>query len=216
LPRRYYRNSLVALRRAVDSWRRADVDFAIHFGDIVDGFQPRDGSVQAINDVLGALDRLQKPHYHMLGNHCLYNLPRPVLNKMLDIPDADGGGSYYAFSPHPGVRIIVLDGYDISILGWPEGHPHRELAKALLDKHNPSEDKNNPELMEGNGKRFVMFGGGVSEAQLAWLKAELQQAKAGDQTVSGRCVCLVLCSAAVASAAVLQTGMAAAAAVGRG
>jgi hypothetical protein len=43
---RYYRNALVALQRAVSSdWVPAKVDFGIHFGDIVDGFQARDGQV---------------------------------------------------------------------------------------------------------------------------------------------------------------------------
>ena len=42
---------------------------------------------------------------------------------------AAGGGeagqppqhSYYTFQPAPGWRFIMLDGYDVSILGWPPG-----------------------------------------------------------------------------------------------
>jgi len=37
---RYYRSSLVCLRGAVEGWRGAGVDFAIHLGDIIDGFNP--------------------------------------------------------------------------------------------------------------------------------------------------------------------------------
>jgi hypothetical protein len=41
---RYYRNSLVATRRAVaEGWEPAGVQFGIHFGDILDGFQPKVG-----------------------------------------------------------------------------------------------------------------------------------------------------------------------------
>lgn len=41
---RYYRNALLALDRAVAAWKEAgDLDFAIHFGDILDGFQPKVG-----------------------------------------------------------------------------------------------------------------------------------------------------------------------------
>lgn len=47
--------------------------------------------------------------------------------------------SYYSYSPAPGWTFLVLDGYDISLLGWPPGHPHHELAAALLDEHNPNE-----------------------------------------------------------------------------
>lgn len=39
---RYYRNSLVATQRAVvEGWAQAGVQFGIHFGDILDGFQPK-------------------------------------------------------------------------------------------------------------------------------------------------------------------------------
>lgn len=39
---RYYRNSLTATRRAVEQgWVPAGVHFGIHFGDILDGYQPK-------------------------------------------------------------------------------------------------------------------------------------------------------------------------------
>lgn len=47
--------------------------------------------------------------------------------------------SFYAFEPHPHWRFIVLDGYDVSVLGWPPGHPLHEEAQAILNKHNPNE-----------------------------------------------------------------------------
>ena len=36
--------------------------------------------------------------------------------------------SYYTFSPRPGGRVIALDGYQVSVLGWPPGHPQHEAA----------------------------------------------------------------------------------------
>lgn len=233
---RYYRNALVALQRAVSSgWVPAGVEFGIHFGDIVDGFQARDGQVcrhasvsvvcvnvprqqlcnlqlcnlmmmmmlvllvalapallyftrqnplaagealvylpclfsnthqrmhpahcccicccsaclqekseQALSDVLQAFSQLPHPTYHMLGNHCLYNLPRARLNKrlgitpLLDPAAAAEGASYYAFSPHPTWLFVVLDAYDVSLLGWPDSHPRHLQAEALLAQHNPN------------------------------------------------------------------------------
>ena len=39
---RFYRNALTGLQRAVDRWKlQGDLEFAIHFGDILDGFQPK-------------------------------------------------------------------------------------------------------------------------------------------------------------------------------
>lgn len=49
------------------------------------------------------------------------------------------GASYYAFSPHPDWRFLALDAYDLSMLGWPPGHPNHEAARAILDEKNPNE-----------------------------------------------------------------------------
>jgi manganese-dependent ADP-ribose/CDP-alcohol diphosphatase len=39
---RFYRNSLTATRRAVvEGWAPAGCQFGIHFGDILDGYQPK-------------------------------------------------------------------------------------------------------------------------------------------------------------------------------
>lgn len=42
-------------------------------------------------------------------------------------------------SPHPRWRIIVLDGYDVSVLGWPVDHPLHQQAVRTLDQFNPHE-----------------------------------------------------------------------------
>ena len=46
-------------------------------------------------------------------------------------------------------RFVVLDGYDISILGWPPEHPHRAKALKILSENNPNEDKNSPNGLDG-------------------------------------------------------------------
>lgn len=45
------------------------------------------------------------------------------------------------------------------------------------------QNKNNPENHEGIARRFVMFGGGISSDQLAWLKQQLHSAKQDGQQV---------------------------------
>lgn len=47
-------------------------------GDILDGYHPKGESEAALEALKGIFDSLQKPHWHMIGNHCLYNLPREV------------------------------------------------------------------------------------------------------------------------------------------
>jgi len=44
------------------------------------------------------------------------------------------------FSPGPEHRIVVLDGYDISAIGWPRGHPKTLQALEFLGKKNPNSD----------------------------------------------------------------------------
>lgn len=55
-----------------------------------------------------------------------------------DIPGI-AEASYYSFSPHPEWRLVMLDAFDVSMLGWPAGHPNHEAAHAILDEHNPNE-----------------------------------------------------------------------------
>lgn len=133
---RYYRASLAGLRRAVTAWQQQEVEFAVQCGDIIDGFNPKEQSETAMQTVLDEFAKLQKPVYHMIGNHCLYNLPRKRLNECLSIHSK---ASYYSFSPHKAWRFVVIDGYDVSMLGWPEGHPLHTEAKAILDEKNVNE-----------------------------------------------------------------------------
>jgi len=198
---RYYRHALVAAQRAIDAFKLADVDMAIHLGDIVDYHNVQGGtSEQALQAAINCFDSLGKPVLHCIGNHCLYNAPRPVLNSLLGIDDhkesvasLSGHHSYFMFRPpvpHPGFRFVVLDGYDVSFLGWPAGHELHETAVSILNEKNPNEDKNSNIGLQGLDKRFVKFGGGISKQQLAWFATELQESRAaGDRVI----VCCHLC-----------------------
>lgn len=53
-------------------------------------------------------------------------------------PDPSLPHSHYTFGPCPGWRVIVIDGYDISLLGWPPGHPKHEEAVQILAERNPN------------------------------------------------------------------------------
>jgi hypothetical protein len=105
---RFYRHSLESLHRAVDAWnRRGGLAFAIHFGDIVDGKCPKDKTRIAFDSVLSEFKAFRGgPVYHMIGNHCLYNLPRPELNQLLGIPRSTDSDSYYSFTPYPGFCLL--------------------------------------------------------------------------------------------------------------
>lgn len=181
---RFYRHALEVLNRAVANWNGLGrVKFVMHFGDLVDGLSKEDSHV-AFEKVLAGFNAFHGGSvYHMIGNHCLYNLPRVELNKLFKIPPSSDERSYYEFSPYPGFRFVVLDGYDISVLGWPEEHPNAQMAIRLLDRINPNEDKNSPIGLKGDMARFVMFNGGLGNDQLSWLDNVLRTASGSNEKI---------------------------------
>lgn len=184
---RYYRHSILVLQRAVKKWNDLQkLSFAVNFGDIVDGFCPKDQSLNAVKKVVSAFEKFNGPIYHMIGNHCLYNLPREELLPLLKIPGHDGS-AYYDFSPIPGYRFVVLDAYDISAIGWPKDHPKTIEALRLLKEKNPNADKNSPVGLEGLERRFLMFNGAVGKEQLQWLDNVLRDATNSKQMVIISC-----------------------------
>ncbi|KAL8057294.1 hypothetical protein ABFX02_04G175400 [Erythranthe guttata] len=89
---RYYRH--------MKSWNHQNLKFAINFGDIVDGFCPKDQSLTSINE----FRLFNGPTYHMIGNHCLNNLSRDKLLPLLNIRNPNSL-AYYEFSPIPEFNI---------------------------------------------------------------------------------------------------------------
>ncbi|KAK8511667.1 hypothetical protein V6N13_029269 [Hibiscus sabdariffa] len=176
---RYYRHSILVLQRAVQSWNNhKNLSFVINFGDIVDGKCPKDQSLNAVEKVVSEFEKFNGTVYHMIGNHCLYNLPRDKLLPLLKIPNHGSGHAhaYYDFSPTPGYRFVVLDGYDISAIGWPHDHPNTLEALKILSEKNPNSNKNSPEGLDDVDRRFVMFNGAVGNEQIEWLNNVLQDA----------------------------------------
>lgn len=180
---RYYRHSILVLQRAVQNWNNCQkLKFVINFGDIVDGFCPKDQSLNAVKKVISEFNNFNGHVYHMIGNHCLYNLPRHKLLPLLEIPALDRH-AYYDFSPIPEYRFVVLDGYDISAIGWPEDHPNTEKALKFLSEKNPNSEKNSPEGLVNLERRFLKFNGAVGKEQLDWLDRVLHDATNLNQKV---------------------------------
>ncbi|KAJ4772336.1 Manganese-dependent ADP-ribose/CDP-alcohol diphosphatase [Rhynchospora pubera] len=120
--------------------------------------------------------------FHMIGNHCLYNLPRTKLIPLLKIP-SENLHVYDEFSPCPEYHFIVLDAYDFSALGWPGDHKVALEANQFLREKNPNSDKNSPNGLIGVERRFVLFNGAVAKEQLSWLEGTLQDCDQRNQNV---------------------------------
>eukprot|EP00953_Heterococcus_sp_UTEX-ZZ885_P005225 3292-Heterococcus_DN1.PRE.4 len=82
---RYYKNSLKVLAAACEAWNSNKVQFGVHLGDCIDGLCPKTESQTAMTAVVNTFKKYRGHTYHMLGNHCLYNLPRAELNEQLGI-----------------------------------------------------------------------------------------------------------------------------------
>jgi manganese-dependent ADP-ribose/CDP-alcohol diphosphatase len=144
---------------------------------------------------------------HIYGNHELYNLSRKQMGHLLDIPFAqeedDNLVGYFSYLASPtttttdtddnnqndgddnddraksAIRFVVIDSYDISLVGRAPGSSKRNKADALLTANNPNYPKqtNSPQGLHGLQKRFVGFNGAVDQPQLTWLRETLTRAR---------------------------------------
>lgn len=141
---RCYRRSLQLAQVAADDFQARNVNFAIHLGDIVDGIQRSAGAkyggvkgalASALEQAVAAFSRFSAgTTYHVLGNHCLYCYTRERLRERLGMT-GPGDRCYYSFVPHPKLRMIVLDTFDVAVIGNLGHSAEYQEADALLDQH---------------------------------------------------------------------------------
>lgn len=150
---RYYRSSLKLLRNALDAWSQAAAKprFILQLGDVIDGFNKRQGaSEEALDAVLRELSSSPATLHHVWGNHELYNFSRSALLRSRlngSVGAAARAGAdlcAYHFSPAPGFTFVVLDAYDVSPLGRDESSERYRSAMDLIKQHNDNEDLNCP------------------------------------------------------------------------
>ncbi|KAM7382173.1 hypothetical protein PAMA_012841 [Pampus argenteus] len=185
--KRYYRSSLELLRNAQESWSESAPrpEFILQLGDIIDGFNKgHAASDRALDSVLSEFSSSPTEVHHVWGNHEFYNFSRSALlrSKLNSTLRTDGrlsgdqaGGDIYAyhFSPFPGFQFVVLDAYDVSLLGREESSEQYSSAFSLIRQYNNNEDLNCPPAGGGLEQRFTKFNGGFSKEQLDWLDSVL-------------------------------------------
>ncbi|XP_064531657.1 manganese-dependent ADP-ribose/CDP-alcohol diphosphatase isoform X2 [Pseudopipra pipra] len=153
--RRYYRHSLRLLRDAVRAWAAESppIDFVLQLGDSIDGLNARRGEAEgALRQVLEALGRLPVPVHHAWGNHEFYNFSRARLAQSGLCSRPAGGAAgppdglcqAYHCSPAARLRLVVLDAYDLSVLGRDPDSPRYQESLRLLREKNTNEDLNSP------------------------------------------------------------------------
>ncbi|NXF10394.1 ADPRM diphosphatase, partial [Smithornis capensis] len=190
--RRYYRHSLRLLRDAVRAWAAESppIDFVLQLGDSIDGLNARRGEAEgALQQVLEALGRLPVPVHHAWGNHEFYNFSRArLVHSGLCSRPAEGSAGppdrhcqAYQCRLAAGLRLVVLDTYDLSTLGRDPDSPRHQESLRLLREKNPNEDLNSPAGLKE--PQFVQFNGGFSQAQLNWFDEVLKFADGNQEKV---------------------------------
>lgn len=150
---RYYSQSCRHLQSAIKEWNAEDIrpKFVLQLGDIIDGFNKTVGTSEtSLEMVLTMIKTAKMPFHHIWGNHEFYNFTRDYLmdsklnstwleDKTQDELDPSHKGTadkdYYAyhFSPHTKFRLIVIDTYDLSVLGRRQTSDGHLKSLAFLD-----------------------------------------------------------------------------------
>jgi 3',5'-cyclic AMP phosphodiesterase CpdA len=159
---RYPANSLAKLVEAIAEFNRHDLAFVVTLGDIIDGIW------ESFDAVLPLYDRLRHPRHFLLGNHD-FAVGADRLSEVASRVGMPAGHYDFAEGRH---RFIALDGNDVSMHAWPEGHPHRQEAKQWMKALDASG--------ASNGKRW---NGALGSAQFLWLRETLERARAAAEKV---------------------------------
>jgi len=158
---RFYRSSLAKLREAVGAFQSDSVKFVVNLGDLID----RD--FESYKPVMNILDSSKLKIYHVAGNHdysvnSRYKKKLPILKP--------GTKGYYSLV-HENFRFVFLNGNEISTYS----SDNKKSVKQGEDLLASMKDKKEINAMNWNG--------GFSDAQLAWLKIELDNAANASEKV---------------------------------
>ena len=148
---RKYAKSNTKLAECVRHFNTMDLAYSIHLGDFID----RDWeSFDVVNPIY---NRLNMPHYHVLGNHdfSVVDEKKSAVIKKMGMP-----GAYYDFEVK-GWRFIVLNGNDISFHAYPKDSKNDKLADEYYTQNKILSPK---------------WNGALGVTQLNWLKEILEKA----------------------------------------
>jgi 3',5'-cyclic AMP phosphodiesterase CpdA len=159
---RMYRRTPAKLEAAVATLNRAEIDFAVHLGDLIDGDE------KSYAAVLPLITKLNCPVRFVLGNH---DFAVPEDKKLLLLQRLGMPGRYYSFA-HKGWLFVVLDGNDLSTYGWPAGSPNDLESRKIHAEKYPN---------------AAIWDGGIGSAQLLWLDKTLAEADTSGQKVALLC-----------------------------
>ncbi|RNA28337.1 manganese-dependent ADP-ribose CDP-alcohol diphosphatase [Brachionus plicatilis] len=183
---RYYRGSIQNLQQALQHWQNEPkFSFILQLGDLIDGFRTQNANItdECLEKVLNTFVNNGFPLHQVLniwGNHELFAFKRStiahsVLNtsRMLK-QNLDKPSNFYFFDVTDRLRLICLDEYEHSVLGYHEQEAifvesNKLINDKLLLRLEATDDAHKKYL-----ERFKNWNGGVSDDQLGWLSKQLE------------------------------------------
>uniref|UniRef100_A0A7S4KM03 Calcineurin-like phosphoesterase domain-containing protein n=1 Tax=Paramoeba aestuarina TaxID=180227 RepID=A0A7S4KM03_9EUKA len=176
-PPKYYKSSLSFFENCVrdlNGPKGENLSFTIQLGDLIDGNETvelTEKDLTTIMDPLSRLPRENRPHYDVLGNHCL-RYPRTKLCKILNFPN---GRSYFSFQVKNWNFIILDHQYHSSEIADEEDKTYqkrKEKGQEILEKLKLTEVPN-----------AVTWNGALGEEQLSWFKNEVETSEKDGKSV---------------------------------
>lgn len=153
---RHFRRSLDKLGEAVETFNAQPLDAVVVLGDLIDrGWENFDA-------VLGVLDRLHAPRILLPGNHDFLVDP----NRLSDVHARLGMPMPYYGVSFPGLRLLVIDGSEISLFSAAEGDARHAEARLRLQALKASGAANAHE-----------WNAGISDRQADWIVERLAAAQ---------------------------------------
>lgn len=160
---RHYRQSLVKLEAAVQDLNTHPLDFVVTLGDVIDE------DYASFSEIMPRYAKLKAKHYKVFGNHDFEvdDKDKGSVAQAMGMPDE----GYYSLVQR-GWRLIFLDGTEVSTFRYPSDDPRTQKAELQRKK-----------LKQAGKRQAVSWNGGMSDTQMAWLKQQLDAAKAANERV---------------------------------
>ncbi len=107
---RFYRDSLLKMRKAVDFLNTQELDFIVHLGDFKDeDAQPvEEKTLKHLQKIEAEFTRFNGPTYHVIGNHDIDSISKSQFLENVTNTGIKSDQAHYFFDVKS-IRFIVLD-----------------------------------------------------------------------------------------------------------
>lgn len=102
---RYYAESQIKLREAVEVFNRRKVAFAVELGDFCDAGASKEADIGYLHAIRDVYEQFDGPRHYVVGNHCVVRFSK---DEFLEHCGASIKQTYYSFDQGP-YHFVVLD-----------------------------------------------------------------------------------------------------------